>query len=350
MQRTSWGFFAGSGALRPRVNRATTRSSVALVVTFALIACQGTPQLGQGGSMVTGSGGSAGAQGASHQLLRCSRPIGTAALVEASPEALTGLQSLGLSSPLPMLRLIMSQSGCFTVVDRGAAMRNIEQEEYLRQSGMLRQGSQTARGKMVTTQYLLTPNVIFSNPNAGGAALGTAIGGLIGGGSGALVGGALGSMRIKEAQTTLFLTDAQSGVQVGVSEGSAKVRDFGAGVGLGGWGGGVAGMVGVSGYGNTAEGKLIAAALLDAHNKLVVQIGATQPSDLYEQRRGSAMRSAVVSDIQGELVRHGYLPEGSPDGSMGPRTRTAIQEYQRAQGLLVDGKPSAELLEQMRSH
>jgi membrane-bound lytic murein transglycosylase B len=62
------------------------------------------------------------------------------------------------------------------------------------------------------------------------------------------------------------------------------------------------------------------------------------------------MRSAVVSDIQGELVRHGYLPEGSPDGSMGPRTRTAIQEYQRAQGLLVDGKPSAELLEQMRSH
>jgi hypothetical protein len=300
--------------------------------------------------MVTGSGGSAGAQGASHQLVRCTQPLGTAALVEASPEALTGLQTLGLSSPLPMLRLLMSQSGCFRVVDRGAAMRNIEQEEYLRQSGMLRQGSQTAKGKMITTQYLITPNVLFSNPNAGGAALGSAVGGLLGGGTGALIGGAVGSIRIKEAQTMLFLTDAQSGEQMGVAEGSAKVTDFGGGGGLGGWGGGVAGMVGVSGYGNTAEGKLIAAALLDAHNKLVAQVQATRPNDLYEQRRGSAMKSSMIADIQGELVRHGYLPAGSPDGSMGPRTATGIKEYQRAQGLLVDGTPSAALLEHMRSH
>lgn len=298
--------------------------------------------------MVTGSGGSAGAQGASHQLQHCARPLGTAALVEASPEALTGLQSLGLASPLPLMRLIMAQSNCFTVVDRGAAMRNIEQEEYLRQSGMLRSGSATARGKMVTTQYLITPNVIFSNPNAGGAAIGSAVGGLLGGGAGALAGAALGSMRIKEAQTTLFLTDAQSGVQVGVSEGSAKVRDFGGMGGLGGWGGGVAGIAGVSGYGNTAEGKLIAAALMDAHNKLVAQIGATQPSDLYEQRRGSDTRSALVADVQSELARHGYL-SGGADGMMGPRTRTAIQEYQRANGLLVDGQASQALLEHMRA-
>ena len=326
------------------------RAVSGVLALLVLIACQGTPQLGQGGSMVTGSGGSAGAQGASHQLVRCTQPLGTAALVEASPEALTGLQTLGLASPLPMLRLLMAQSGCFRVVDRGAAMRNIEQEEYLRQSGMLRQGSQTAKGKMITTQYLITPNVLFSNPNAGGAALGTAVGGLLGGGAGALIGGAVGSIRIKEAQTMLFLTDAQSGEQMGVAEGSAKVTDFGGGAGLGGWGGGVAGIVGVSGYGNTAEGKLIAAALLDAHNKLVAQVQATRPNDLYEQRRGSAMKSSLVADIQGELVRHGYLPAGSPDGSAGPKTVTAIKEYQRAQGLLVDGTPSAALLEHMRSH
>jgi peptidoglycan hydrolase-like protein with peptidoglycan-binding domain len=234
------------------------------------------------------------------------------------------------------------------VIDRGAAMQNIEQEEYLRQSGMLRSGSQTARGRMVTTQYLITPNVVFSNPNAGGAAIGSAVGGLIGGGAGALVGGALGSMRIQEAQAALFLTDAQSSEQVGVSEGSAKVRDFGGGAGLGGWGGGVAGIAGVSGYGNTAEGKLIAAALMDAHNKLVAQIQATNPNQLYEQRRGTQTRSAMVADIQTELVRHGYLT-AQADGVMGPQTRTAITEYQRDQGLLVDGQPSAALLEHMRS-
>jgi hypothetical protein len=298
--------------------------------------------------MVTGSGGSAGAQGASHQLVRCSQPLGTAALVEAPPDTLTSLQSIGLSSPIPVLRLLMAQSGCFTVVDRGAAMVNIEQEEYLRQSGMLRAGSTTARGRMITTQYLITPNVLFSNPNAGGAAAGSAIGGLIGGGAGAMVGGALGSMRIKEAQTTLFLTDAQSGVQSGVAEGSAQVRDFGGAGGLGGWGGGVAGLVGLSGYGNTDEGKLIAAALLDAHNKLVAQVQATRPNELYEQRRGSATGPALVADIQTELVRHGYLAEPA-DGVLGPKTHTAIQEYQRDQGLLVDGQASAALLDHMRA-
>ncbi len=322
----------------------------AVLAMLVMIACQGTPQLGQGGSIATGSGGSAGSQGASLQLVHCSQPLGTAALVEASPEALTGLQTLGLSSPLPMLRLLMAQSGCFRVVDRGAAMRNIEQEEYLRQSGMLRQGSQTAKGKMVTTQYLITPNVLFSNPNAGGAAIGSAVGGLLGGGAGALIGGAVGSIRIKEAQTMLFLTDAQSGEQMGVAEGSAKVRDFGGGAGLGGWGGGVAGLVGVSGYGNTSEGKLIAAALMDAHNKLVAQVQATQPNELYAPRKGSAMKGSLIADIQGELVRAGYLPAGSPDGSAGPKTTTAIKEYQRAKGLLVDGTPSAALLDYMRSH
>ncbi|RIL05677.1 MAG: peptidoglycan-binding protein [Proteobacteria bacterium] len=329
--------------------RRTTRRTGAALLAALLTACQGTPQMGQGGSMVSGSGGSAGAQGASIQLQRCARPIGTAALVEPPGETSTSLQSLGLASPLPLLRLMMAQSNCFTVVDRGAAMQNIEQEEYLRQSGMLRSGSQTARGRMVTTQYVITPNVIFSNPNAGGANAGALVGGLLGGGAGAALGGAIGgAMRIKEAQTTLFLTDAQSGLQVGVSEGSAKVRDFSGGGGLGGWGGGVAGLGGVSGYGNTAEGKLIAAALMDAHNKLVAQVQATAPSDLYQQRRGSATRGGMIADVQGELVRLGYLPAGSADGSMGPKTRTAIQEYQRAQGLLVDGAPSSALLEHMR--
>ena len=322
---------------------------VAVFLALALAACQGTPQLGQGGSVVTGSGGSAGAQGASVQLHRCSRPLGTTALVEPPGETSTSLQSLGLASPLPLMRLMMAQSNCFKVIDRGAAMQNVEQEEYLRQSGMLRGGSQTARGRVVTAQYVLTPNVVFSNPNAGGASLGTAVGGLIGGGTGALIGGAVGSIHIKEAQAVLYLTDVQSTEQVGVAEGSAKVTDFGGGVGLGGWGGGVAGLAGVAGYGNTAEGKLIAAALMDAQNKLVAQVEATQPNQLYEQRRGSATKSSMIGDVQNELVRLGYLPAGSPDGSMGPKTATAIKEYQRAQGLLVDGKPSAELLEHMRA-
>src|SRR5882757_6822785 len=89
--------------------------------TVALAACQGQPQLGQGGSVVSGSGGSAGAQGASEQMVHCAGPIGTAALVEPDAQVSGRLSALGLQSPIPLMRLIMAQSNCFRVVDRGAA-------------------------------------------------------------------------------------------------------------------------------------------------------------------------------------------------------------------------------------
>jgi LysM repeat protein len=244
------------------------------VGALGLVGCEGNPQLGQGGSVVSGSGGSAGAQGASNQMVHCTGPIGTAALVEPNAQASASLAQLGLQSPIPLLRLIMAQSNCFRVVDRGAALQNMQQEVGLAQSGLLKNGSATAQGRVVAVQYLLTPNVIFSNPNAGGGRLGAGLGGLIPGG--ALIGAVAGSIRIQEAQTALFVTDAQSGEQVAVSEGSAKVTDFGGAGGLGGFGGGIAGFGGIAGYGNTAEGKLIAAALLDGFNKLVAQIQATQ--------------------------------------------------------------------------
>jgi LysM repeat protein len=242
-------------------------AAVFAVGATCLAGCEGTPQLGQGGSVVSGSGGSAGAQGSSSQMIHCTGPIGTAALVEPNAQASASLAQLGLQSPLPLLRLIMAQSNCFRVVDRGAALQNMQQEVGLAQSGLLKNGSATAQGRVVAVQYLLTPNVIFSNPNAGGGRLGVGLGGLIPGG--ALIGAVAGSLRIQEAQTALFVTDAQSGEQVAVSEGSAKVTDFGGAGGLGGFGGGIAG------YGNTAEGKLIAAALLDGYNKLVGQLQAT---------------------------------------------------------------------------
>jgi LysM repeat protein len=241
---------------------------------IALAGCQGTPQMGEGGSVVSGSGGSAGSQGANAQMVHCTGPIGTAALVEPDAQVYGRLSSVGLQSPIPLLRLIMAQSNCFRVIDRGAALRNMQQEVGLAQSGLLKSGSATAQGRVVAAQYLVTPNIIFSNPNAGGGRLGAGLGGLIPGG--AIIGAVAGSMRIQEAQTALFVTDAQSSEQVAVSEGSAKVTDFGGMGGLGGFGGGIAGFAGIGGYGNTAEGKLIAAALLDSFNKLVGQLQATR--------------------------------------------------------------------------
>lgn len=156
----------------------------------------------------------------------------------------------------------MQQSGCFRVIERGGAMAAIEAEQ--RRSGKL--------VRLRQADYIVKPNILFSNPNAGGYGGLAALGGYFGP-LGALAGLAAGSIRVREAQTLLALIDVGSGEQVAVAEGSAEVQDFG---GLGGLGGlaGVAGLAGAGGYGNTAEGKLIMAALIDAHNKLVAQMGA----------------------------------------------------------------------------
>ena len=253
-------------------------AALAATATLTVTGCASQTQLGGGGSQyVSGSAGAAGSVGASSALAHCDQPLGTAALVEPEAYTLGILSNYGLHSPVPVLRLLMAQSNCFRVIDRGAAMTSIQAEDTLKQSGMLRSDSTTARGRMVTTQYLITPNVLFSNQNAGGMNALAGLGGLLGS-AGALAGGVLGSMHFQEAQSALFLTDAQTGEQTAVAEGSAKVTDFGGLGGLGTLVGGIGGLGGVSGYGNTAEGKLVVAALVDAHNKLVQQVRATTPN------------------------------------------------------------------------
>jgi hypothetical protein len=253
-------------------------------------ACQGQPELGSGGSVVQGSAGPEGTQTDSTMLASCDHPIGNAALVEPEAETLALLGNVGLRSPTPVLRLMMAQSHCFQVVDRGAALGNIETEERLRRSGMLQSGSTTARGRMVAVDYLITPNIIFSNPNAGGYGGVGALGGIFGW-PGLIAGAVAGSIRIQEAQTVLFLSDAHSGVQTAAAEGSAKVKDFGGAGGILGFGGGIGGLAGVGGYGNTAEGKLIVAALVDAHNKLVAQVRGVEPKKAAASGGGSATSS-----------------------------------------------------------
>ena len=63
----------------------------------------------------------------------------------------------------------------------------------------------------------------------------------------------------------MLVADARSGVQVASAEGSTKKADLGLGVGL--FGGGAAG--GLGGYGNTNEGKIIAASFADNYNNIV---------------------------------------------------------------------------------
>ena len=56
---------------------------------------------------------------------------------------------------------------------------------------------------------------------------------------------------------------------------------------------------------------------------------------------------AYARGIQEELAVHGYAP-GPVDGVIGPRTRRAIDAYQRDAGLPVTGNASKELLDHLK--
>ncbi len=220
-------------------------------------------KLGGGSSTVTGSAGAAGAQGESEQLFRCARPIGTAALLEPEDRY---YMSYGLSSPVPVLRLLMAQSNCFRVVDRGRASSALERERAMARGGELQKGSRMGSGQMVAADYIITPTILRKNANAGGAFGG--LGGLLPGAAGVIAGG----LRTKnlEAEVMLTATSVRTGVQEAVAQGSASKSDISWG-GFG-WAGPVAGLGGS--YENTDIGKITVAALLDAHNNLARQLGA----------------------------------------------------------------------------
>ncbi len=59
-------------------------------------------------------------------------------------------------------------------------------------------------------------------------------------------------------------------------------------------------------------------------------------------RNGQPANEAAVARVQAGLNKLGYDP-GQVDGSMGPRTDSAIRAYQSDHKLLVDGRPTYEL-------
>lgn len=225
---------------------------------------------GEGGSVVQGGAGTSGNTADSTGLAHCDKPMGALAVVEPQDYVMSALSRYNLQSPVGIIRLMVQQSNCFIVVERGQGMQNMMQERALAESGELRQNSNIGGGQMVVADFIMTPSVVFSDNNAGGggAALGGLLGGLVGGRTGAVVGGMAGGVKFKEAQTSMLLADARTGVQVAAAEGSAKKADLA----LGGFmfGGGAGGAIG--GYSSTNEGKVIAASLVDNYNNIVTVV------------------------------------------------------------------------------
>ena len=273
----------------PNIQRPWPLATLGLVVGLSLPFTSAGQELGKGGSVVSGGAGPNGAQNSNPNLEKCDAPKGTLAVVEPQSQVLSNLQRYGLGSPTGVLRILVQQSNCFQVVERGTAMGNMMQERALAKSGELQADQNVGKGQMVAADFIVNPSVVFSENNAGG--VGGGLAGLLGGKAG-LIAGIAGGVKFKQAQTSMLLVDSRSGLQVAAAEGSAEKADFSLGGALFGGGGGA----GAGGYSNTNEGKMIAASFVDNWNNIVRAI-RDNPS-LVQAKAGKASQANASASVK----------------------------------------------------
>ena len=210
------------------------------------------------GTAVSGGDGQKANSTGSKTLAHCSRNYGRIA-IEENPMNGQVMSSLGLSSPAPLARHAILQSGCFTVVDRGAAYDMGERERKI--AGEM--GASTQR-KTSTARWVLRIEVPQPTTQTGGGAAG-----LLGlfpglGGAGAGLAMIAGSISFSEAQVLLTVIDMQTSEIVASVTGTGKSTDLGIG---GAFLSGVS--VGGGAWGKSPAGKVVAAGFVDAIGQLV---------------------------------------------------------------------------------
>lgn len=230
-----------------------------ITAALAVSGCSTTPSLGGNKGTVSGAAGGGNVEGENTSLEKCPESLGTLAIDEdTNAPWYYALREHQLGSTVPVLRLMIQQSNCFVIVERGRSMDNVMREREFARGDESRAGSNFQKGQLVAADYTMSPSIQFSGKTGGGKLMG---GGLVGG----VLGMVAGSMGKNEASTTLLLIDNRSGVQIAAAEGTAGNFDFGlmgAAFGGGGFGGG-------GGYAKTPQGKVVVAAFADSYNQMV---------------------------------------------------------------------------------
>lgn len=204
------------------------------------------------------------------EIPTCARPLGTISVLEPE-DATNWWTGQQLPAPSKLIKLFVSKSRCFTLVDRGAGMDAAMRERALASDGQLRGRSNIGKGQIKAADYVMVPDLVAANSNASGNAIGGLLGGLVGGKAGAVIGGL--NFKSKTANVVLTVTDVRSSEQVAMAEGNAKKTDIGWGASGGLFGAGGLGALGAGGYANTEIGQVITLAYLQAYTDVVAQLG-----------------------------------------------------------------------------
>lgn len=236
---------------------------------------------------------------------KCARKLGSISVIEPDGGVHWWTQQQ-LPSPTKLIKVFVAKSGCFALVDRGMGMGAAMRERELAAGGDLRRGANVGKGQIKAADYVLVPDLVSANRDAGGAGLGAIAQGLIGGTAGRIAGSL--NISSKTADVVLTVTDVRSSEQVAMTEGHGEKNDLSLGARGNLWGSQNAGAAGIGGYANTTVGQVITMAYLDAYTKLVSEMGG-MPGDAsaVNARQSGTVRVATrmfpTSSMKGKAVR-----------------------------------------------
>ena len=280
----------------------------------------------------------------------CRGPAGSLRIVEPDDgQALWA--NYGLSAPTRMLRVLVQDSKCFTVIDRGAGFAAAQAERELIAGGHMRSGSNIGAGQMTSADFVLIPEIISSNPMAGGSQVGVQaekserglVGGLMNvatlGISGKVAAGM--SSRKKTAQVGLTLVDVRTSEQIAAVSAEAKLTDRDWNLMAAAASQGNRGGISAGSWENTEFGKVIQAAYKDAYNDLIREVNKR---GLLVNRIESAPQAMGVSAQV--AMTTAYPTGGSPThtASQAPAHASLAfqeQQMQQLQQLLQAARPAA---------
>jgi len=208
------------------------------------------------------------------QLPICAHRIGSVAIERPGRD---WWSSAHLSGPETLLKAFAMQSGCFSVVARGAQLSELEREREIAGAAP-NEGLQAA-------DFIMQPDLSPAS-HSSGVNLGALFGRFVGGPAGSLLSNV--TISSQEADVTLAMTNVRSGEEVAIEQGHAQSSNLNLGGGYGPFRGLAA--LGALGYADTPVGQVVAAAYLQAFTNLVIRMGAFPPRRLREPSPGLCPR------------------------------------------------------------
>lgn len=240
---------------------------------------------------------------------KCPESAGSLRIVEPD-DGMGAWASYGLPAPTRMLRVLVNDSRCFSVLDRGVGFAAAQAERALAQAGHLQDDQNIGAGQMLGADFVLIPDIVSQNPNAGGSNVGVQAAsgqkrGLMAGMLNVATLGISGKMSSNKqtAQVVLTLVDVRTSEQLLSVTGEAKITDRAwstmvnasnvqgnAGVRLGSWE-------------NTEIGKVIQEAYEEAFEQMVADIQKPRSRVFARQQPKAAPQPPAIMAAVEPLAR-----------------------------------------------